>query len=273
MKVAASIEPCKSGDLPTKVRAIIGDSFLKLIEKLAFRTAQMHIALFSERVDRRFTPLEYNPDYEVWLKNRLIFQFESRYSLMQENIDQLSGKALNYAKFFLEHKNKIINYFLEFDTDRLLSWRIRIHGDYHLGQVLVQEDDFFILDFEGEPESTIRDRKVKQSPLKDVAGMLRSFHYAVNASLINGEWEIDQELLDDAGEYFYFHISNVFLGTYLDQAFNNQLDVGYLPEIRYLLTFNLLEKAIYELGYELNGRPDWAIIPLTGIYRIVNQMP
>ena len=93
--------------------------------------------------------------------------------------------VLELANQFMERKNEIRKRFVQFDWTKLKGERIRIHGDYHLGQVLVQDDDFFLLDFEGEPESTIRDRKVKQPPLKDVAGLFRSFHYAIYSTIFS----------------------------------------------------------------------------------------
>ena len=87
----------------------------------------------------------------------------------------------------MENKKLVRKHFVDFDWTKMKSERIRIHGDYHLGQILVNNDDFYILDFEGEPESTIRDRKVKQPPLKDVAGLFRSFHYAIYATIFNNK--------------------------------------------------------------------------------------
>jgi maltose alpha-D-glucosyltransferase/alpha-amylase len=151
------------------------------------------------------------------------------------------------------------------------SERIRIHGDYHLGQVLVNGDDFYLLDFEGEPESTIRDRKVKQPPLKDVAGMFRSFHYAIYATIFNNaeKYPFEQEELFKAGELLFKYMVGTFLETYVEKAQSGNLNIGYSHEINFLLKYCILEKAVYELGYELNSRPRWAVIPLRGIQTIM----
>jgi maltose alpha-D-glucosyltransferase/alpha-amylase len=259
-----------TSEIPAPIYQLIGAEVISSIQLLACRTAEMHIALSQEPLDLRFKPINFNPDYSVWLKNRLVFQFEARYHLLAENKEKLLPLAKEYAQRFDDHKDHILNIILAFDETRLSSKRIRIHGDYHLGQVLVQDDDFIILDFEGEPESTIRDRKVKQSPLKDVAGMLRSFHYAIYATIFgHPELKEKKSFYYDWGELYYQYITAIFLHTYTQEAFENQLDIGYRKEIEYLLKYNLLEKAIYELGYELNGRPSWAIIPLRGIDRIL----
>ena len=155
---------------------------------------------------------------------------------------------------------------------KLKGQRIRVHGDYHLGQILVQDSDFYILDFEGEPESTIRDRKVKQPPLKDVAGLFRSFHYAIYTTIFkNSENNNVPETLFHAGEVLYDYIIGLFLGTYITEVRHANLNIGYNQERIFLLKYALLEKAFTKLGYELNSRPQWAIIPLKGISNIINN--
>ncbi|WP_422006078.1 maltokinase N-terminal cap-like domain-containing protein [Roseivirga pacifica] len=258
-------------ELKSDFRLLIADDVLTKVEKMAQRVAEMHIALFSNRVETQFNPIPFNGDYTVWLKNRIIYQLNARFILVDENIEKLTGLAQEYAQLFVNHRADITNRFLAFEENRLNSCRIRIHGDLHLGQILMTEDDdFYIIDYEGEPESTIRDRKVKQTPLKDVAGMLRSFHYAVYAVIFdkNNKFQLSQEALFEAGEKYYRAIAAVFLNKYVTTAMSENLDIGYESEIKYLLKYHLLEKAVYEIGYELKSRPDWVIIPLTGIKQI-----
>ncbi len=246
--------------------------FLK-IQVLAQRTAEMHIALGSEFEDTAFTPTHFNGDYEVWLKNRLLYQFQNRLNTVENNLHRLEGLSLELAKEFLERKNEIRKRFVTFDWTKLKGERIRVHGDYHLGQILVKDDDFYLLDFEGEPESTIRDRKVKQPPLKDIAGLIRSFHYAIYATIFNNgdEYPYAQEELFLAGENLYRYFIGVFLETYISIIQENNLNIGYNQERIFLLKYCMLEKAVYELGYEMNSRPRWAVIPLEGIMGIINE--
>jgi maltose alpha-D-glucosyltransferase/alpha-amylase len=193
--------------------------------------------------------------------------------VVENNIHRLEGRSLELAKEFLDRKNEIRKRFVNFVWTKLKGERIRIHGDYHLGQVLVQKDDFFLLDFEGEPESTIRDRKVKQPPLKDVAGIFRSFHYAIYSTIFNSgdDFQHSQEELFRAGELLYRYIIGVFYESYVALMQENNLNIGYTQERIFLLRYCMLEKAVYELGYEMNSRPLWAVIPLEGIMSIMNE--
>ncbi|MBT8269304.1 MAG: trehalose synthase, partial [Bacteroidia bacterium] len=259
-------------DVPPRIIDWAGlDLFLK-IQKLALRTAEMHIALGSEFGETAFAPAYYNGDHEVWLKNRLLYMFQNRLNTIENNLHKLDGLALELANEFLERKNEIRKRLVNFDWTKLKGQRIRVHGDYHLGQILVHDSDFYMLDFEGEPESTIRDRKVKQPPLKDVAGLFRSFHYAIYSTIFNHpeDYGLDQNDLFEAGELLYRFIIGVFMEVYTHKVREANLNIGYEQERIFLLEYSLLEKAVYELGYELNSRPRWAVIPLKGISNIIN---
>jgi maltose alpha-D-glucosyltransferase / alpha-amylase len=151
----------------------------------------------------------------------------------------------------------------------------RIHGDYHLGQVLFTGSDFVIIDFEGEPARSLAERRKKRSPLQDVAGMLRSFHYAAYAPLLqNAEMKTSPEEMQFLGawaQYWQKWVSATFLKTYLEVAGNAIFIPKVEEELALLLDVYLLDKAIYELGYELNNRPTWVRIPLDGISQLLNS--
>ncbi|MGC6284690.1 MAG: maltokinase N-terminal cap-like domain-containing protein [Polaribacter sp.] len=271
---ATPFERLEITDVSPEIIDWVGLNLLQKTQILAKRTAEMHIALGSEFTDTAFEPTHFNGDYEVWLKNRLLYQFQNRLNTVENNLHKLKGMVLDLANDFLARKNEIRKRFVDFDWTKLKGLRIRVHGDYHLGQILVQNDDFYIIDFEGEPESTIRDRKVKQPPLKDVAGLFRSYHYAIYSSIFNNNelYKGSQEELFEAGEILYNYIINLFLGTYVALIKKANLNIGYKEERIFLLQYSLLEKAVYELGYELNSRPQWAVIPLKGISNIINQI-
>ena len=139
---------------------------------------------------------------------------------------------------------------------------IRTHGDYHLGQTLWGQDDWVIIDFEGEPARSHAERRRKRSPLRDVAGMLRSFAYAaITASAVRGT-EVPAGWEERAREQF--------LAGYFETIDPSLLPSGHVAIDRLLAVFEL-EKAVYELRYELDNRPDWVGIPVAGIHRLIEQ--
>ena len=152
--------------------------------------------------------------------------------------------------------------------------KTRIHGDYHLGQVLFTGKDFIIIDFEGEPLRSLSARKLKYSPFRDIAGMLRSFHYAIYMGLLNQEdrYPGTTPLLEPWLEHWYKVVSSRYLKGYLETA----KDAEFIPEseeqIMTLIRLFVIEKAVYELDYELNNRPDWIRIPLNGLMKIIEDL-
>lgn len=137
---------------------------------------------------------------------------------------------------------------------------IRIHGDYHLGQVLVTGDDVFIVDFEGEPMRPLPERRRKSTILRDVAGMLRSFDYASASTEIAG----DALPLNIVAE-----LKSVFLQSYLASVGSSSAFPARIGEANVILTMGLLEKTLYEIKYELDNRPDWVDIPLRGLRNLI----
>jgi trehalose synthase-fused probable maltokinase len=156
-------------------------------------------------------------------------------------------------------------------TIELRSLRIRVHGDYHLGQVLHTGRDFVIIDFEGEPSRSLGERRLKRSPLRDVAGMLRSFDYAAATALHTvarraGSGEVERARSATWARAWSAWVASRFLGAYLAAA----ADAVFLKrasrtEIAQLLALYRTEKVFYELGYELANRPNWVWIPLQGV--------
>jgi maltose alpha-D-glucosyltransferase/alpha-amylase len=168
----------------------------------------------------------------------------------------------------------------EAEIDRLLErvtrkrvdvLRARIHGDYHLGQVLWTGEDFVIIDFEGEPGRPLSQRRFKRNPLRDVAGMLRSLEYASVAALRDGRHRPeDVPMLQDWAEAWSQWVSAAFLGGYIDRVTGTRIIPQSDAELDLLLRFFLFEKVIYEIGYELNNRPDWVEIPMRGLLALLH---
>ncbi len=243
------------------------------ISLLATRTAGMHNALASREDVAAFAPVAFDAEYKAWLSVHFDQLLEKRQQLLGDVQQHLSAQAQPLAQQFREQIDLIRAHFEHIQQLEPASKRIRIHGDYHLGQVLCRDHDYILLDFEGEPESSISDRKIKHSPLKDVAGMLRSFHYAAYVALYFGPKAaaIKQKhpKAEQLAETWFQLVASVYLKSYFTQINRDTLCLHAPEEVEALLRLHLLEKAVYEFGYELNGRPDWAIIPLKGIQQIL----
>jgi maltose alpha-D-glucosyltransferase/alpha-amylase len=148
--------------------------------------------------------------------------------------------------------------------------RIRHHGDFHLGQVLYTGKDFLLVDFEGEPARSLGERRIKRSPLRDVAGMIRSFDYAAHAALFR---LVEQGAVPESrvasltvwGRFWRHWTTVAFFKAYRAAAGEALFMPRTDDELQVLMEAYLLEKAVYELGYELNNRPTWVRIPLQGI--------
>jgi len=252
----------------------IRDEVFEKVELLGKRTAEMHLALLSDKKNKAFKPEKFDTKYVEFIQKHLNDLLNKRIVLLKENYARLDKNARDLADDFIKSENIIRNFFEKMGKSDLKSSRCRIHGDYHLGQVLFTGSDYLVIDFEGEPESSITDRKIKHSPLKDVAGMIRSFHYAVCAKLyFSTETKgINPLRLQKAADRWYRLITDAYLDSYMQTMGDISVIFGSRTELNFLLQLHLLEKSVYELGYELNGRPDWIRIPLKGIQQVLFEI-
>ncbi len=252
----------------------IGETVFEQVALLGQRTGEMHLSLYAPEASAAFCSEPFTPDYRQFLHKRFTHLLDIRYNLLIENYSKLDPPTQRLAWIFMEARELIDDFAAEILTKPLESKRIRIHGDYHLGQVLSQNDDYIIIDFEGEPEATIAERKIKHSPLKDVAGMVRSYHYAVSAKLFNADETktIDPEKLLTVTDRWYKLMRDTYLDAYFTAIGSPHPLFKSQVEVNFLLLYFLLEKAIYELGYEISYRPDWVKIPLRGIVDVVREV-
>ncbi len=191
-------------------------------------------------------------------------------TLLAQAAETLPAAAAVTARRLLERKPDILARFARLPSLEDAGMRIRIHGDFHLGQALEVDGDFYFIDFEGEPARPIAERRMKQSPMRDVAGMLRSFGYAARAGLrvflrSQPDLRISLEPWSDAWER---EAAGAFLRGYLRPLSDSVLLPGNASREPLLEAF-LLEKGLYELSYELGSRPEWIDIPLAGLLQLV----
>jgi maltose alpha-D-glucosyltransferase / alpha-amylase len=241
--------------------------YLDSATTLGSRTAELHLALSGATDDPAFAA-EAVPaaDLQALLAD-LHEHASSVLDALKERVPYLPDDVLEMAAAVLSQRTRILDRFKELRQETSPIWRNRVHGDYHLGQVLKVKTDFVILDFEGEPARPLSARRAKQSPLKDVAGMLRSFSYAAYSSLINfsARRPGDRASLEPWAQLWERCVAAEFLRAYRQAA----QGAVFMPEntgtFRKLLDIFLVDKALYEVLYELNARPDWVRIPLMGI--------
>lgn len=252
-------------DAPEMIQELVGRGFYERVVRLGQRTAEMHLALASDSANPAFSPEYFTPNYQRSLYSSLRKLAKDRLRLLSNSLSKLNAETRELAEKVLALEDSILECFSEIYTTRIQAIKTRIHGDYHLGQVLFTGKDFVIIDFEGEPGFSFSERRLKKNPLKDVAGMMRSFHYAAFGKiLLNENYRAqDMEFLEQWAEQWQHYVSRFYMGAYMERM---GWDKDLALENEVLIRTYLIEKAIYELGYELNGRPDWVAIPLRGIH-------
>jgi maltose alpha-D-glucosyltransferase/alpha-amylase len=251
---------------PEKPAAETHSAYLILISTLGQRTGELHAALSQVTGNKAFDP-EPVSDTELadWVSH---VQTEATATLdqLEHRLMGLGETIQNTAKTLLAQRNTLAERLNNCISGQLKAVKTRYHGDYHLGQVLVTQNDFVITDFEGEPVRPFSERCYKHSPLRDVAGMLRSFNYAADTAL--AEQSTDLEKFKPLLRAWEAEVVRNFLTAY-DKAAHGSGLLATDPSQRGLLDLFLLEKALYELCYELDDRPDWVAIPLHSILSLL----
>ncbi len=270
----ASILALADGDIPSDAKQGIG-SYLESARLLGVRTAQLHVALSAAQDQPAFAPEPFTGGHQRELVESTLDLIARTFQSLRQQRERLPqgmheevSKVLKLEERLRQRVSLLVRF-------KISAMRTRIHGDYHLGQVLFTGDDFVIIDFEGEPARPLRERRSKNSPLQDVAGMLRSFHYAAYAPLLA---EISGRQVTQAGpnpldfwaQYWQTWVSATFLKAYLRTSASASSVPQSREELAVLLDAYVITKAVYELGYELNNRPCWLRIPLQGVSKLLD---
>jgi maltose alpha-D-glucosyltransferase / alpha-amylase len=268
------MELCKS-EFPPDAADLIG-SFWDSAALLGRRTAQLHLALGSDSEDPAFRPEEFSSTFQRSQCESMRELALKVFRILEKRLAALPPSVQGAANEVLMRESEILGRFEAFTRQKMTGELIRIHGDYHLGQVLYTGSDFVIIDFEGEPARSLDERRKKRSPVQDVAGMLRSFHYAAYTGLSTRVSKKDAganayESFEPWARNWYLWICVRFLKEYLLAAGTCRFLPRSDKEFAVLLEAYLLEKAVYELGYELNNRPDWVRLPLQGIFQLIGR--
>jgi maltose alpha-D-glucosyltransferase/alpha-amylase len=272
---AAGLLAAATEELPPIAHRTVG-SYLDLAHLLGMRTGQLHATLASETRDPAFAPEPFTEHYQRSVFQSIHTLSRHNLRLLSRKVDHLSPAAVHDAKQILAGYATVDQRLRNLLTHRFGGQRIRIHGDFHAGQVLHTGRDLVIIDFEGEPARPLSERRLKRSPLRDVAGMVRSFHYAAYGSLLHpnlGPSVRDEDVpaLEPWVRAWYRWVSAAYLRGYREAT----AGAAFLPsdagEWATVLDALLFHKAFYELGYELNNRPDWVAIPLRGLAQLLES--
>jgi maltose alpha-D-glucosyltransferase/alpha-amylase len=255
-------------DAEVHLTELAGAVFPPRLRQLGQRTGEMHRCL--ETIEGA----DFEPEPFTLLHQRSLYQtmrglLRRTEREVTNKLSDLSPETRQQALDWFSRASRILDAYSILLKQKITATKIRVHGDYHLGQVLNTGNDFVILDFEGEPRKTLGERLLKRSPLVDVAGMLRSFDYALEVSLLQQKAE-DQDRLKPWALKWLELITGAFLEGYRSAA----TGASFLPptdeEFDALLKLFVLDKAVYEIGYELNYRPDFLQIPLSAVNRMVD---
>jgi maltose alpha-D-glucosyltransferase/alpha-amylase len=244
-------------------------AYLSLVQTLGTRTGELHAAFARRTGDAGFDPEPATAqDYDDW-KRRVSEDAAAALDLLARRVDQLPAAVIAEARALIARRSEVL---ARIDAQRMPTGTVlktRQHGDYHLGQVLVSRNDFIITDFEGEPARSLEERRRKHSPVRDVAGMVRSFSYAAGTALGRAaESAEDEARLAPLAADWETETRAAFLTAY-DETARAAGIYASDGDFRALLDLFELEKALYELRYELNNRPDWVRWPLAGINRLM----
>jgi maltose alpha-D-glucosyltransferase/alpha-amylase len=256
-----------------EIRDLIGGVYLDNAALLGQRTAEMHTALASLNMNQDTAPEPFSLLYQKSLYQSIRNLALQVFRELADGSDNLDASLSKDVETMLDSQKEILDRVRRMTAKKIAARKIRIHGDLHLGQILHTGKDFVFIDFEGEPARTISERRLKYSPLRDVAGMIRSFHYAAYGCLLQRmvKQGVEPQPLYAWADLWYYTVAGVFLDAYRRTLQGS----GILPEdeadFSMLLETFLLEKAVYELGYEFNNRPEWLMIPLRGIADLLTE--
>jgi maltose alpha-D-glucosyltransferase/alpha-amylase len=263
-------------ELPGLAKEMIGP-YMASAQLLGKRTAELHVALASGTDHPDFAPVAFTRAYQMFLYQSMKNFTIGTLQLLQKRLNRLPDAIREDGRAVLDMKKAIMERFDLVRSKKISAIRVRCHGDYHLGQVLYTGNDFVIIDFEGEPARSLTERRSRRSPIQDVAGMIRSFHYAAHSALLRQASLVPRPEdnlpgLWQWGQFWYAWVSVAFLGSYLDSIQGAHLLPEEMGTLKILLDAYLLEKAVYEIGYELNNRPEWIKVPIQGILQLIESV-
>lgn len=269
--VPLSIGPIEPNAVPPVVQEFIGPMYSEMAGLLGRRTAELHLALASLSQSPDVSPEPISLLYQKSLYQSIRGLVLKVFGMLEGSPTPIDPTIADRLDGTLAAKKAILGRLASIVGKKITAVKIRTHGDYHLGRVLYTGKDFVIIDFEGEPTRSMTERRLKQPALRDVAGMIRSFHYAACGNLILRAAKLgaDVDYLRYWADLWHRYVSGMFLYAYLEAVTGSPVVPADVGDCLTMLRVFLIEKAVFELGYEMNNRPDWLIIPIRGIEQVI----
>ena len=258
--------------LVTRANAVVARDAAAILGQ---RTAELHVALSTGPAlsDEAFLPEPMTQESLAELSKKITEDSARAIGALRANLSHLPDESIEEAGLLLSRRAVLMQQIGPAPKPSKIGMRTRVHGDYHLGQVLRTKADFVILDFEGEPARSLAERREKESPLKDVAGMVRSFSYAAYASLMHYSSRRPEDFarLQPIADEWQKQIVQAFLHAYRQRVAGHEIVPESEADFSALLRLFLWQKVNYELLYELNNRPAWVRIPMAGMLDLMRQ--
>lgn len=265
-------DPVAFEEFPDDLKEFIGGTIAEGIRLIGVRTGELHNALSSRTDIKEFAPEDFSLHYQRSLFAGLQSLVRASFSNHKENIEMLEGFVKTETKEVLARKDEVLKTLKKIYRKKLDVQKIRIHGNFDLKQVVFTGKDLAFLDFHGDPMRSYSERRLKRSPLRDVAGLLRSMHYVAHEGLVTKYGHTPEEIkkLEPFAALWIHYVSGLFMRSYLDTVKGQSFIPKEKEDLKVMLETYLLEKAIYSLNYELRKRPQWLIVPVRIIKGILS---
>ena len=270
--IGSLTSPVAYEELPDDLKTLLGTTAPEQARNLGERTAQLHLALAHSSMDKDFVPEEFSLHYQRSLFSSIQSLVRETFESKHKNLNDLPESVRQSVNLVLSHKTHLLDILKQIYSKKLDVLKIRIHGNYNLAQVLFTGKDMAINDFGGDPSKSFSERRLKRSPLRDVASMIRSFQYIAHEGFLTNN-QIPKEDLESLMPYaaLWAHYMNMFfVKAYLDAVEGSAFVPKDKKEFQIMLQTYLFDKSFADLNYELNNRPEYVQVPLNNIQAIFN---
>lgn len=265
-------DPVSYDQLPQELQTLLGGPAAEQSRLFGIRTAMLHLALAADTSNEDFAAEDFSLHYQRSLFSSMQSLVRETYQSIDRRIQKFPAEIQTGLEQIRSRKNEVLDELRKIYTKKLQASKIRIHGNLHLQQILLTGKDVAIHDFGGNPHRNYSERRLKRSPLRDVASMIRSFNYVAHKAFLNTTQvskEEARELMPFAG-FWAHYMSNFFLDAYLEKIQNS----FFIPQAKedrdMMLRTYLLEGILHDLNFELNNRPKYVAVPLRLIHSIMD---